>query len=320
MRYFNLISVLLLLPFLCSGQEYWNVTMDDKVYGSSNTTIMGEFENDIFLQSDHYYTNGVEITLVNKNLKIKAIDNILRSPISYENYRYSLEIRQNMYTPELKYDPEIQIGDRPFSGYLILSYNLETYRKHTRFLSSLTLGVIGKYSGAGLTQNFIHSYNDMLQFEGWQYQIKNSPVINLKYQYERLLINNRHLAFGYTVNGRLGTLYTDGYAGANLKLGIISSQFDMPENINGFQLYYYLNGGARISVYDATLQGGIIGKVPNDYYINQADKNIINTNISTGISVAYNMLHAKAGINLISPEFKGGKRHGWGSISIAVTF
>lgn len=320
MRLFLLIGVLLVVPLGIAGQEYWEIAMEEETALPASATIIAEFENDIFLQSDHYFTNGIGITLVNNDLKLKAIDNILRSPLTYNMKRYSIEIRQNMYTPESKYEPEIQYGDRPFSGYLILSYNKETFQKNTRFLSSLTLGVVGNYSGAGLTQNFIHSFNDMLQFEGWQHQIKNSPVINVKYEYEHLLVNTRHLALGYTMNGRLGTLYTDAYAGINLKFGIISSQFNMPENIDGLQVFGYLNSGARISVYDATLQGGIIGKVPNDYYITQAEKNIFISNISAGICIAYNKLYAKAGITLISPEFVEGKPHGWGSISVAFTF
>lgn len=320
MKKLFLVGVFCVLPFLVNGQDYSFNNPLAELPAKHSTTIITNWENDIFLNTDHYFTNGAAIIIVNDNIKLKAIDYILSSPISFSKKRYSLEIRQNMYTPEKMSAPGIQYGDRPFCGYLTLTYNRETFKSDKRFIAGLTVGTIGNYSGAGLTQNFIHSFNDMNQSEGWNYQIKNTPVINLKYHYEHLLVQKSFMSFGYTAEGRVGSLYTDIYGGFNLKLGKISSDFNIPESISEFQAYIFANAGAVLSIYDATLQGGIIGRIPNDYIIQDINKNEVISNITTGLDVSTSIISVQISFTFISPEFIGAKPHAWGAISIAYTF
>lgn len=287
---------------------------------SSGTTLVLDWENDIFLNSDYYFTNGAALTVINSKLAISFIDRILRSPLSYTNKRYSLEIRQNMYTPEKMYEPGIQYGDRPFAGYLTVTYNSETYSNRKRMVTALTVGTVGRFSGAGFTQNFIHSFNNMQQSEGWVYQIKDTPVINIKYQFENNFINTTFLYVGYKVRAQVGTLNTDAYAQTSLKLGVLASGYDMPEKSDGFQAYIYTGFGTKISVYNATLQGGVIGRQPNHYYIREIDRNAVVLDVTFGFVATYKNMYLKTGFTFISPEFVDAKPHGWGAITVAYTF
>ena len=288
----------------------------------SSQVFLG-LENDIFLQTDYYFTNGAYMGVMSDDLNIPKLSSFLNTPFTLKNKSYGISFRQNMYTPEKMFESEIQRNDRPYAGYFIVDYKLTSENKNRRFTSSLTLGILGKHSLAGITQNFIHGFEDMTQAGGWEYQVSNAPIINLNYLHEQKIIQNQVFDFQYALAGRLGSLYTDASASTTLRIGKRNSTFNFSSKIdrmNNFECYVFFSAGVRVSYYDATLQGSILVYNPSQHYFNNIDRELVIGSLSGGLVIAYDRFRLRSSITKISPEFKGGKSHGWGEVSIAIAF
>ncbi len=288
-----------------------------------NHQFTTSWENDFFLRTDYYYTNGVAFELQSNSLRFPSLINFLNTPFTLKNKTYSIGVRQNMYTPKDMYEPEIQYTDRPYAGYLTAEYKVISETNNQRFISSLVLGVLGEYSLAGTTQNYVHSMDHLVQAAGWHYQVSNAPIINLNYTYNRKIIKNRFFDFQYQLRGRLGSLYTDATIGAALRIGFLNSNFDFNSQFPGngkMEFYLYTKGGSRISYYDATLQGSIMVYNPSKHYLNNQERHLLVYDVTAGIVLGYNRVRIHGNITRITPEFKGGLSHGWGQVSFTVAF
>ena len=87
---------------------------------SHDRSIRINFDNDIFDNTDRYYTNGIRFDFISPFLK--------QSPLSWlmvpywgqgVNY-YGVSIGQNMYTPYTTKVGGIHQGDRPYAAYLFI--------------------------------------------------------------------------------------------------------------------------------------------------------------------------------------------------------
>jgi len=281
------------------------------------------WENDMFLRTDYYFTNGAAFELLSNSLRWKPLEKFLKTPFTQPNKTYSLSIRQNMYTPIKMYSGEIEYSDRPYAGYLTSEYKVISESEKKRFTSSLTFGILGEHSLAGSTQNLVHSLDHLNEAKGWNYQVNNAPVFNLNYQLQQIVLKSSLYDFQYGLTGRLGTLYTDAHAATTLRIGKISSSFDhlaLIKKNTPFEFYGFVSVGAMVSYHDATLQGSIINYKPNTYYIKGTDKHMFVYDMSFGLVAAYRFVRLKAFIKRQTPEFKGGLSHGWGGISVNVAF
>src|SRR5450755_4610230 len=85
----------------------------------SNKYFRINYENDFFAAFDRDYTQGILIEKVHPGLNHFPLMKILWHPSGSE-IRYGLAIEHNAYTPNDIAAYDIQYGDRPFAGVLLL--------------------------------------------------------------------------------------------------------------------------------------------------------------------------------------------------------
>ncbi len=282
------------------------------------------FENDIFSNTDRYFTNGSQIRLYNP-----AFANWLGAGLfipygRYATHTYGLGIVQNIYTPSTTKTGGILYGDRPYSGVLYLSWSRSSYDiKRRQYLDTeINAGVIGPASEAEFVQSLVHNVvptND--EPLGWEYQIQNDVVLNYDLWFEKQWFQKGKFSANTALGAQIGTLYDKARFGASLHFTPAGNKFQTvsarllraPDGQINWNLYADLQGS--LNVYDATLQGGMFNK-SSVYTLNPSQIEDINFKIQLGGTFYYKWLGFRAFQSILSPEITGGKYHFWGSFEL----
>ncbi|HAQ65993.1 MAG TPA: hypothetical protein DCR43_09115 [Bacteroidales bacterium] len=292
--------------------------------------LLIRFDNDIFDNTDYYYTNGVRIEHIAPIWQKSPIARLLISPVKKGEINYGISIVQNLYTPLFPVREEIQYGDRPLAAYLFLGhmsiYN-NSIQKY-RLISELDLGVIGPASLGGSIQSYLHGAEK--RPKGWKNQIANDVVANYNLQIEKGLIeSNRHEVM-LTSSIKAGTLYTNGSVGIRYQWGNRSPYFsrfyNLPLHFSPKQPWYTyftyqfsLQSEVNAIGYDATMQGGMFNH-SSPYTIPDSDLNRIVWQGEAGLSFSYKKYTASFIQYLYSPEFANARWHKWGRIKVTIPF
>lgn len=296
-------------------------------YVSTNRYLGVNFDNDIFNNTDYYYTNGIRITYIS--------DAFASSPLAWPMLPYQgssmnyhgMSFVQNMYTPTNPDTMNIIEGDRPFAAYLYLGHFKNTLNEEKRYrqYSELQIGLIGPGSLGGLVQSQIHEIPPL----GWETQIQNDLVLNYTALIEKGIFNPEYFDLNLFARGRLGSLYDDLAGGVRIRTGKFNSYFSMPglaksesaEGKNSLTWQYGIFATAKVSavIYNATLQGGMFNK-SSAYTIPAADLEHLVFTGSAGIYFAYRQLGITYEQFYITPEFRNSLHHRWGHINISYCF
>lgn len=296
-------------------------------YISTNTYFGINFDNDIFSNTDYYYTNGIRFEMV---APIFAASPFAWPMLPYRkesmNY-HGITIVQNMYTPTNPDTISVMDGDRPFAAYLYIGHSKNTLssKKKYRQYSEIVIGLMGPGSLGGLVQSQIHNIEPV----GWQNQIQNDLVLNYTAVFEKGLINPQYFDLNIFADARIGTLYDNLGAGLRLRAGKLNPYFGMPalarpgspEGRNVLNLQYGILAGTRLRAifYDATLQGGPFNR-NNHYTIPASDIERLVLQASIGFYFAYRQIGMSYEHFYISPEFKDARHHQWGHINLTYCF
>lgn len=296
-------------------------------YVSTNSYFGVSFDNDIFSNTDYYYTNGLRFDLI--------IPIFAGSPFAWPMLPYRKESMnyhgitavQNMYTPTNPDTISVLEGDRPFAAYLYVGHFKNTLSKKRRYrqYSEIILGLIGPSSLGGFVQGSIHNIEPI----GWENQIQNDLVLNYTAIIEKGIVNPSFFDFNIYASGQLGTLYDNLSVGLRMRAGKLNPYFSMPDLANknsiehkdALNLQYGITGSAQIKLvaYDATLQGGFFN--PNNTYTIPAEdieRFVLQTGM--GIYFAYKQLGLTYIHHYISPEHKDAKHHQWGHLNLMYCF
>jgi hypothetical protein len=149
-------------------------------------------------------------------------------PGTQKNFGFS--IGQNIYTPQDQNASNPDPTDRPYAGwsYVELSFISKTATRAD--IVSIQAGIVGPSSGAEATQKAVHKWIDDDEPQGWDYQLKDEPGLNLIYERRYRLIARTlvdHLGFDFIPNGgfSLGNVQTYANLGATARLG-----FNLPSD------------------------------------------------------------------------------------------
>jgi lipid A 3-O-deacylase len=288
------------------------------------------FDNDIFDNTDRYYTNGIRFDFISPFLK--------QSPLSWLmvpywgkgiNY-YGVSIGQNMYTPSTTKVGGIHFGDRPYSAYLIFgSFKISNDPgKKFRQTSDIDLGVIGPMAFGDFLQKTVHS-NLPTNSEplGWEYQIENDFILNYNLTYEKGVISTRRVELNLNGVGALGTLYTNLGGGFQFRAGKMNPYFGSygfsRKNINKimgcskFQAFIFVTSLGKLVGYDATLEGGMFNK-SSIYTLNSNEISRLTYQGSLGLTISYEGVRLDVEQFLLSPEFHGCAWHKWVHIGLTI--
>lgn len=287
---------------------------------SSDVFFRFYFDNDIFCNTDYYYTNGVGFELVHPYLEVLPTARFLLPSLNDGNNFFSIGLTQHIFTPVDPDKTTIQYGDRPFAGYLYITLAKTSlnYQRKISLRSSVDLGVIGPASLGGAVQSVIHE----IQPVGWQNQVQNDFVFNYNTSVSASIFSPKFFDISLMGDTRLGTLYTDFSAGIRLATGNHFPEYysvsfiepgENPGNRLGWQLAIKLT--QRFVAFNGTLQGGMFNS-GNVYTLSGMDVNHFVVNASTALRVSYNRFGIYLEQSFVAPEFSGSKHHLWGRIML----
>ncbi len=282
----------LALPAKASARENSRddvpVNREERV-SSDQRLFMIYFENDIFANTDEYYTNAVKLTWLTKNIdryeevlpswSNQTTDSIpmVRQSTPEEGAAHNIgfSLGHNIYTPENTQKESLIEEDRPYAGWLYGSIAL--HRKKPRSLNTfeLTLGIVGPSAYGEDTQNTVHEYSDSPTAKGWDNELRDEPGVMLSWQQslKPLILDRDRARFDFIPNYglTLGNVFTYANLGGEARLGInvpddfgtslispgsnLSSPMNPAEILSDFGFHVFIGAEGRAVLQNIFLDG-----------------------------------------------------------------
>lgn len=198
-------------------------------------------ENDLFANTDQYYTSGFKMSWSSYDLE-QLSDSPYASPflpifnvlpyINEANYQKNLvfSLGQNIYTPSNTDTDLLITDDRPYAGWLYLGVGVVWKDADVRNSLVLDLGVVGPWSQAKGSQRIIHDMRGFDHPNGWDHQLDNEIAFDLTYErIWRWPKHDRRCGMDWELlphaGATVGTVSTFANVGAEARLG-----FNLPDD------------------------------------------------------------------------------------------
>ncbi|RJF88134.1 lipid A deacylase LpxR family protein [Oleomonas cavernae] len=304
-----------------------------------NGTFSLQWENDIFAGTDRYYTNGLQLSWLSSSAPPATLGAVADAASYFlgadSQIRWGLSLGQTIYTPQ---DTDTRIPDpkdRPYAAFLFGAMSLVSYSEKELNTIELQVGVVGPSALGEEVQNNVHRVIKDDNAEGWDYQIKDEPGINLvfdrKWRAQSLLVTGWDLGVDVTpsVTVSLGNVSTYAGAGAMFRFGQnLSSDFGAPrirpalagsgfyDKRDGFGWYLFAGVEGRAVAIDKFLDA-------NNYpgYAPDIDKKILVGDLQAGASVFVGSTRLTYSYVLRTKEFEGQSGNSeFGSVSLSWNF
>lgn len=221
------------LVALCFGVGVGTASAADAPPSPDGGVFTFVIENDVLgeLSQDRNYTNGVKLGwMTPKGGEPRWADAMAKAltPIdAASDTRLEFEIGQSMFTPG---DLAREIPDpldRPYAGLAYVSMGLIDRQEGGRLDQyQLVLGIVGPSSRAKEVQRWVHDAIDAREPRGWDTQIRDRFVGELRFQHSRRLRvgdagRTRSRGFEWTPHAgvSLGNLTTGANVGIGLRFG-----------------------------------------------------------------------------------------------------
>ena len=223
------------------------------------------------------------------------------------------------YTPTTIASDNILYGDRPFDANISLkTFLIQADSVHQQQVStSFSIGVMGPAALGNEIQTNIHRWVKNPLPHGWQHQIQNDIIINYQLNYEKKLLSaGNNFLLNSTAEARLGTLNDKLSGGFNFMAGRFNKRFSSVAD-HKRKAEYYLYGQSRLNFvgYDASLQGGLFNR-KSPYTITGSDVSRFTYQADAGIIVNFKKLYLSYTQSFLTKEFRTGKYHRWGGVSV----
>src|SRR6202012_11028 len=150
------------------------------------------FENDIFYNSDHDYSNGVQFayTTAPNDTPEWMVDTARALPFFNQSgdVRARYALGQDIFTPHNLSLADPPLTDRPYAGFLYGAVGLVDDTGTNLDQLQMTLGVVGPDSLGEETQKWVHAiFNDRKPM-GWATQLHDEPGLIIEYNRSLKLI------------------------------------------------------------------------------------------------------------------------------------
>jgi lipid A 3-O-deacylase len=192
------------------------------------------FENDLFYNSDHDYTNGVQFayTTAPGDTPRWAVDVARSLPFFAQtgDVRARYALGQDIFTPHNLSLANPPLTDRPYAGFLYVALGLVDDNGTDLDQLQVTLGVVGPASLAEETQKLVHSiFNDRKPM-GWSTQLRDEPGLIIEYNRSIKLIEPQSVLGGVfdiepNYGAAIGNVYDYAEVGAMGRFG-----FNLPKD------------------------------------------------------------------------------------------
>jgi lipid A 3-O-deacylase len=287
------------------------------------------YANDLFFRTDYYFTQGMTLTLVHPALARLPTRHLLAAGPSGSTQHHGLTLRYDGFTPLRIQDPFIRVGDRPYAAYLYASFFRVSNHpaRHQRLTTALEIGFIGPAAAGKELQTAIHRVTGNAEPRGWDYQIRNAPIVGYRVVFENQLAATRHAEVLGSAEASLGTLYSYAATGIRIRAGQLHPYFAnlglAEQGSLGSHHHWQLYGQATLETrfigYDATLQGGVFTQ-PDPYTLTAGDVRRVVLRSSGGLVLAHESLSFAATATWVSPEFVAARPHRWGQLAVTMAF
>lgn len=205
-------------------------------------------ENDLFYETDRYYTNGLRHQLDfpdgyvpvgwRSSLLKSTLDRFLEKfePCTFDRnacFSFSRSLGQNLYSPNTIRSRRLLPGQRPYGAWLYYGGILNLKSADTLHTLEMDLGVVGPWAGGEFVQTNWHRLlrsvsgeETPIDPEGWENQIGNQPGLQALYRVKHRVIDGESPRMGRYFDVipegglALGTVYVYPHAGATARLGI----------------------------------------------------------------------------------------------------
>lgn len=248
------IAIIFILLFLTGT----SIAGDEKAREASTLTFY--LENDSMLDTDRYYTNGMKISWISRDLSNyrdmvtlpwmqRLIERLPLINDPGEQHTVSVSLGQNMYTPEDKKRTDLIKNDRPYAGITYLALGLHSRNSSQMDTLELDVGIVGRHSYAEDCQTEFHKWIGAEKANGWDNQFHDEPILNLYFERKWKILQIRSSeGFGFDCIPHAGLAVGNAYTGANLG-GQVRFGWNIP---NDFGTYLIRPGSDSSSPLDDT--------------------------------------------------------------------
>jgi lipid A 3-O-deacylase len=176
-------------------------------------------DNDLFANSDRDYTNGVKLAWSSPNVRSfiddpclppflqymgRAFDSVYPIRIGKEEVEgnVTFTVGQAMFTPRDRKRADLIVDDRPYAGWTYLGFGFNTRSSYRLDSYELNLGVVGPWSRAKESQDFIHRIRSIEKFDGWSNQLGNEFGAQVVYErkYRKDFFNDDKSRSGFGID------------------------------------------------------------------------------------------------------------------------
>lgn len=253
-------------------------------------------ENDGVAETDRHYTHGTRV--------------VYSYPVESQMFPDKNALRrwvvgQYMYTPSQIDVEEIQVGDRPYAGWLYGATSISVYDDMDLDFLEINIGVTGEWSGSGDVQKFAHDLSDSTEPMGWNTQLGEKVGANLTYARRHKWKRTEHSDAIVTLGSTLGNIHVNGTIGASFRFGYnIPDDFGVirmepsSRGLSDFGIYGLLDCSTHIVGYNYFLQGD------NAEEIYDIEKELLFYEVGAGLGLYYKKLNLIYIQHLRTAEFK----------------
>jgi lipid A 3-O-deacylase len=308
------------------------------------------YENDLFGDTDRYYTNALQMTWLSKDLEqyredvrlpewtLPLIRKVPFAHVPESIHNIGLLFGHQIYTPADIDAAALLPDDRPYAGYLYTGIALHSKTPTRLDTIEIILGVVGPASLAEQVQNTVHDLRGIDEARGWDNQLDNEPALGFawqrKWRTHRADLTNILCYDLLTHTGvTLGNVKTSADAGAEIRLGYnIPMDFgsdvirpgagiSAPVPVFGYPappvlgLHWFAGVRGEFVLRDIFLDGNTFKSS------HSVDKKNLVAEFSTGIAVSYKMTKLTYRHVFRTEQFHNqSKKHVLGSLAVTVSF
>ncbi|MEM7484176.1 MAG: lipid A-modifier LpxR family protein [Bacteroidota bacterium] len=277
----------------------------------------------IYTGTDRYYTYGINGAFRWRNKENHFVaKRFKKAQQSYSEININVEA----YTPEYLSDGSMDPNeDRPYAGWAYANYAIAMAFEHSFVRLGVDIGILGPDSQAGGIQNWFHrEISGDVELQGWENQLPNQFGINLRGKYGFEIKEGQWFDIYSTMDTSIGNIYIYGRPMVHFRIGnfqpvqySVGQDNQLLGNKNQKEFYFDTGFGAKLSVFNATIQGNLFD---NDSLITQDEINNLVFNGYFGLCFLRNRTSIEFKYHLATGELKSSEVNRYASLSFAQRF
>lgn len=272
-------------------------------------------DNDLFNlagPTDRYYTSGVHLEVFPSAWGEKTpgfawcFPAGKLNPLHWQTH-YGLRLEQLLYTPKDISRSRPSVADRPFAALLLLGGESQSHsqNRHWVLIQRLRLGTLGPAALGEETQTVIHKLRKSRLPQGWDYQVKQAPVIDVAATIQYTPLPESWLQWSIFGGIQAGNLRGQIHLGTTCRIPLLATGLaGSALNIEGFA-----SGQMAAVAFDALL-GPSAGPLRNPVTLIPWQGQGM-----AGITLRWQQQEWTFSQVLQTTEFQGAKNHVWGQVA-----